>query len=91
MLHSFCQHVVVSNQPLLVTDARKHPLVRGNLAIEDLDVIAYMGVPLNDEDHNTIGSFCVIEHEPRQWKPDEVELLHEFASAVMDRITAQTR
>ena len=29
LLHSFCQHVVVSNQPLLVSDARRHPLACG--------------------------------------------------------------
>jgi hypothetical protein len=86
LLHSFCQHVVVSNQPLLVTDARKHPLVHGSLAIRDLDVIAYVGVPLNDQDGNTLGSFCVIDHEPRQWKAADVELLHDFAAAVMDRV-----
>lgn len=86
LLHSFCQHVVVSSQPLLVTDARKHPLVQENLAIEDLDVIAYMGVPLTDAEGNTLGSFCVIEHDPRQWTAAEVELLHDFAAAVLDRI-----
>ncbi len=86
LLHSFCQHVVVSNQRLLVTDARKHPLVQANRAIEDLDVIAYMGVPMNDSEGNTLGSFCVIDHEPRQWKAADVELLHDFASAVMDRV-----
>jgi hypothetical protein len=86
LLHSFCQHVVVSNQPLLVSDARKHPLVHSNRAIGALDVIAYIGVPLNDKDDNTLGSFCVIDHEPRQWKQHEVELLYDFAAAVMDRI-----
>lgn len=85
LLHSFCQHVVVSNQPLLVSDARKHPLVQGNLAIEDLDVIAYAGVPLVDEGSHTLGSFCVIEHEPRQWRAEDVDILHDFAAAVMDR------
>ena len=90
LLHSFCQHVVVSNQPLLVTDARKHPLVQGNRAIEDLDVIAYVGVPMNDSEGNTLGSFCVIDHEPRQWKAPEVELLHDFAAAVMDRVEKRT-
>ncbi len=89
LLHSFCQHVVVSNQPLLVSDARKHPLVQRNLAIEDLDVIAYAGVPLNDADGNTLGSFCVIDHEPRHWKAADVELLHDFASAVMDRVASR--
>ena len=89
LLHSFCQHVVVSNQPLLVSDARKHPLVQRNLAIEDLDVIAYAGVPLNDGEGNTLGSFCVIDHEPRHWKAADVELLHDFASAVMDRVASR--
>jgi GAF domain-containing protein len=86
LLHSFCQHVVVSNQPLLVADARKHPLVQRNLAIEDLDVIAYIGVPLVDPSDNTLGSMCVIEHEPRQWRSQDVELLHDIAAAVMDRV-----
>jgi GAF domain-containing protein len=90
LLHSFCQHVVVSNQPLLVTDARKHPLVQRNLAIEDLDVIAYIGVPLVDSQDNTLGSMCVIEHEPRQWRAHDVELLHDIAAAVMDRVENRT-
>jgi hypothetical protein len=87
LLHSFCQHVVVSNQPLLISDARKHPLVQGNLAIEDLDVIAYVGAPLVDEDGQTLGSFCVIEHEPRQWGAEDIDILHDFAAAVMDRVS----
>jgi GAF domain-containing protein len=86
LLHSFCQHVVVSNQPLLVSDARRHPLVQRNLAIEDLDVIAYIGVPLVDSNDNTLGSLCVIEHEPRQWRSQDVELLHDISGAVMDRV-----
>ncbi|HKP20799.1 MAG TPA: GAF domain-containing protein, partial [Thermoleophilaceae bacterium] len=86
LLHSFCQHVVVSNMPLLVGDARKNPLVQDNLAIEDLDVIAYIGTPVVDREGRTLGSFCVIEHEPRQWQPADVEILHDFAEAVMERV-----
>jgi GAF domain-containing protein len=86
LLHSFCQHVVVSSQPLLVADARRHPLVHRNQAIEDLDVIAYVGAPLADEQGNILGSFCVIDHEPRRWQARDVEMLHDFAAAVMDRV-----
>jgi hypothetical protein len=72
LLHSFCQHVVVSNQPLLVTDSRKHPLVQRNLAIEDLDVIAYIGTPLVDEEGNVLGASASsitsrVSGEPRTW------------------------
>lgn len=91
LLHSFCQHVVVSSQPLLVSDARTHPLVQGNLAVEDLDVIAYMGAPLMGGADHVIGSFCVIEHEPRKWTAADVEILHDFAAAAMDRVSTLSR
>src|SRR5215212_10986895 len=33
--HSFCRHVVVTAQPLVIADARAHPLGRDNLAVPD--------------------------------------------------------
>ena len=44
--HSFCQYVVTDNSALRVSDARKHDLVSDNLAVRDLNVIAYLGVPV---------------------------------------------
>ena len=40
--HSFCKHVVADNQPLIVFDAREHPILKENLAVSDLNVIAYL-------------------------------------------------
>ena len=67
--HSFCQHVVAAREPLVVTDAREDPRVAGNLAIEDLGVIAYAGHPISDHTGEVIGSLCAIGHEPREWQP----------------------
>ena len=44
--HSFCQHAVATGEPLVIEDARQHPLMRENLAIPDLGVVAYAGIPL---------------------------------------------
>ncbi len=55
--HSFCQHVVNSGEPLVVADAREHPLVAANLAVRDLNVVAYAGVPIVDETGLVLGSF----------------------------------
>src|SRR3954447_8423371 len=44
--HSFCQHVVANEAPLVVSDARKDPILCSNLAIVDLDVVAYAGYPI---------------------------------------------
>ena len=86
LLHSFCQHVVVSVEPLVCSDAREHRLVHDNLAIRDLNVISYAGVPLTTEDGHTIGSFCVIDHKPRRWSSHEVEVLGDFAASVMAHV-----
>ena len=43
--HSFCQHVVGAGEPLVVEDAREHALLRDNLAIREMNVIAYLGIP----------------------------------------------
>jgi PAS domain S-box-containing protein len=86
LTHSFCQHVVASRQPLVIADARQDPLVSKNLAIEDLGVIAYAGIPLTTPQGDTIGSFCAIDVEPRVWTEHEVEVLTGLAQAVMTEI-----
>lgn len=81
--HSFCQHVVVSNEPLIVEDAREHDLVKDNLAIPDLNVIGYLGMPLTLKDGYTLGSFCVIDGEPRQWTQTEIDIVRELSELIL--------
>jgi signal transduction histidine kinase len=84
--HSFCQYAVVSGAPLIVEDARTHPLVHDNLAIPELNVIAYAGVPLIDTQGHALGSLCVIDGQARQWTEAELAILKELAASVMAEI-----
>ncbi len=84
--HSFCQHVVDANAILMVNDARSDSRVRGNQAIADLGVIAYIGAPLTMSDGSTIGALCAIDAEPREWSPEHATLLGDLASFVMVEI-----
>ncbi len=79
--HSFCRHVVVRRAPLVVEDARRHPDLRHNLAVRELGVIAYLGMPLSDGDGMVFGSLCVIDHVPREWTREQVDLLSDLAAA----------
>lgn len=79
--HSFCQHVVADSEPLVVPDAREDPRLRDNLAIEDLDVLAYAGWPLRDHNGRVIGSLCAIDSEPRDWTEQEVRMLEDLAAS----------
>lgn len=84
--HSFCQHVTATNEPLLVGDARAHPLVSANLAIRDLGVVSYAGVPLVTSDGVNLGSFCVADTVPRAWTDQEVAILKDLTAAALTEI-----
>ena len=84
--HSFCKHIIATNEPLIVNDARAHPIVCDNPAIQDLGVEAYLGIPLSTPDGSPIGSFCVIDHQPRTWSARDIEILSELADIVMKEI-----
>ncbi len=84
--HSICQHTVTSGKPLIITDARADPLVRHNLAIPDLGVVAYAGIPLITSDGHTLGSFCVIDHKARSWTDSEVSILTDLTASAITEI-----
>jgi GAF domain-containing protein len=84
--HSFCQHVVATSEPLVIEDARRHPLVHDNMAIPDLNVIGYLGMPLVTSDGAALGSFCVIDSQPRNWTEREIEIVRELAVSAITEI-----
>jgi len=86
LTHSFCQHVVTSERPLRIDDARADPLVRDNAAIADLDVIAYLGAPIRSATGHVLGSLCAIDNTPRAWSDEDEAALLDIASLVEEQI-----
>ncbi|MDB6064056.1 MAG: hypothetical protein JWR26_264 [Pedosphaera sp.] len=84
--HSFCQHVVANSEPLIINDARLHPVLRDSPGIQELGIVAYLGIPLRLESGEVIGSFCVIDSNPRAWSEEEVQTLTVLAGCVMTEI-----
>jgi PAS domain S-box-containing protein len=84
--HSFCQHVVASGQPLVLVDARVNPYLGTNLALRDLGIVAYAGVPLRAPTGEVLGTVCAIDAQPRAWTDDDVHLLSELAALAMAEI-----
>ncbi len=76
--HSFCQHVVSQAAPLIVPDAREHPLLRDNLAIGEMGIVAYAGIPIQSSDGQVLGSFCAIDTKPHEWTELEVDTLRQL-------------
>ena len=84
--HSFCQHVVTSGEPLVIEDARDHPVVRENLAVRDLDVIAYLGIPVTAPDGRNLGALCAIDSAPRRWSEKDISILTDLATSATSQI-----
>jgi len=78
--HSFCQWVVSANEIIVVEDTREQPVLQSNLAIRDMNVIAYAGVPIRSMDAGLpLGSFAAINSKPRTWTEPELAHLQNLA------------
>lgn len=84
--HSVCQHVVSSGAPLVIADAREHPLVCKNLAIPELGVVAYLGMPLATSGGYVLGALCAIDTKPRDWTAADATALRDLADLVISEI-----
>jgi len=82
---TFCHYALVSATPLIIEDTHSSPIWRSVPSVESLGVRAYLGVPVVVRDQ-TIGSFCVIDTQPRAWTPTAIETLVQIASAAAREI-----
>ena len=84
--HSFCQHVRAQNAPLVVNDSRQHPILQHNGAVEAMNVIAYLGMPIHLPDGTPIGALCAIGTAPRNWTEADQQTLKQIAMCVDEQI-----
>jgi GAF domain-containing protein len=84
--HSFCQYVKRDNKPLVVEDAPEDSRVCDNLAIPDLGVRAYIGVPIHGPDGAALGALCAIDGTPRIWDEGDLDIMVDLAACVTDQI-----
>ena len=82
LAHRFSRHVAASRRPLVIGDARVHPLGANTPAVRDGLVTAYAGLPLFDPRGRTLGTLCVMDTRPRAWTRPELERLHDVAWVV---------
>ncbi len=89
---SFCGHTILSDEPLVVTDARldqrfhDNPLVTGEPGIR-----FYAGHPVQTPDGNRIGTLCLIDREPRSFSSDNLLALVDLAGIIESELTMRVQ
>jgi GAF domain-containing protein len=84
---SFCRFVVGSGRPLVVENAHTDPRTAGDPAIDAFDAVAWAGYPISDADGAILGTFCLMDSEPHQWRPTDLHLLATLAQAASSEIS----
>src|SRR6266566_5176118 len=90
LCYPFCRHIAASRRPLVVADARRHPLTARTPAVRDGLVTAYAGVPLIDAAGRAIGALCAMDPEPRSWSEGELELLRDVARLLVRELAQRS-
>lgn len=87
---SLCHHTVARNAPLIVPDAYLDELLCTNpFVTAHPPVRFYAGHPLHAPGGETVGSLCLVDHQPRQMSEREQRLLAEMAGWVERELAAQ--
>jgi signal transduction histidine kinase len=77
---SFCAQVVEDGRPLVVPDAREHPVFRDYANVTGRPHIRhYAGAPLVDHDGYVLGAVCVLDDQPREIGDRQLDLLRQLA------------
>ena len=78
--HSFCQWVVSGKEAMVIPDATEHPVLKSNLAVRDMGIVAYCGTPLSGRTGQAIGSFCAADSKARAWTDEDLATLRDLAN-----------
>jgi GAF domain-containing protein len=88
---SFCDHVITSEEIMVVEDARLDPRFACNpLVTGGIKIRAYAGAPLVTPHGYIIGTVCVVDNErPRRFTPQQLSLLEVASASVMAHLEAR--
>lgn len=82
-----CASAILHHEPWVVTDARSDPRALANpLVAGEMGLQFYAGVPLTTRDGHNLGTFCVIDSEPREFTPTQLATLEDLAAMVMSEL-----
>jgi GAF domain-containing protein len=87
---SICQYAVADRAPLLLEDARSDPIFKNHPVVRSGAVVAYLGIPLMDQNGHAVGTLCVFDNKPRLWGPGHVQVLSDLAQLAAERIFGRT-
>ena len=86
---SFCGHAILEDEIFTIPDALDDRRFHDNpLVTEDPNIRFYAGCPLRVPNGSRLGTFCIIDKEPREFSDDEKEMLSDLAAMAEQELLA---
>jgi GAF domain-containing protein len=84
--YSICQYVVAAGRPLILNDTSRDARLAGHLAVTELGIVAYAGMPIMTGDGYVTGTFAAMDFTTRDWTDDMLAVLANLANIATDEI-----
>jgi GAF domain-containing protein len=86
-----CTYALLDADVTVIEDVAADPRFATNDVLPSLDIRSYAGAGLTAPTGETIGMFCVLDDEPREFPVDERESLRLFAAEASEQLELRRR
>ena len=87
---SLSKYIVASAEPLIVNDAKLHPLLADHPAVRAGVLRAFAGIPLADGRGNVVGTLSVWDSDRHHWTIGQVQLLNDLTDVAAASIFGES-
>ncbi|MEQ6918183.1 sensor domain-containing diguanylate cyclase [Halomonas aquatica] len=78
---SFCGHAILKDEVFIIPDALEDERFADNpLVLGEPHIRFYAGCPITDMEHHNLGTFCILDHKPRELSRDDIAALKDLAA-----------
>jgi len=82
-----CASAILHDAPWVVENAATDPRTMANpLVAGEMGLRFYAGAPLTTHDGHNLGTFCIIDAQPREFDDEQAATLADLAAIVMDEL-----
>ena len=78
----YCETVIGTQKQLLVPDANKSKVWKDNNPDVGINMISYLGLPINWPDGEVFGTVCLLDNKENMYNPDYINLLNQVKNHI---------
>lgn len=86
-----CTYTILDDEVMVIPDTREDPRFDTNDSLVAANIRFYAGAPIQTDDGEAIGAFCLFDSEPRSFGTEDRELLSTLADEVMANLELRQR